>query len=236
MGVDVGAARDAAGAAGQQVPDDELVVAGQGGEGAVLLALARVDVGQDVGEVARRVLGAHDVVDLGQPGHGGGGQGVAGAGGDVVQDDGHIHRLGHGLVVLVQLVLAGGGKAGGDDGQHVRAQRLGHLALLDGLPGGDAAGAGIDGHAAVAFLDDGPQHQFLFLAVEDVALAVGAKAEDGVDAALDLAVDLGPQLGDVDGLVVVHRGDNRGDDAFDFNSLHGSISFTSFFDGKRTLT
>ena len=229
MGVDVGAAGDAAGAAGQQVPDDELVVAGQGGEGAVLLALARVDVGQDVGEVARRVLGAHDVVDLGQPGHGGGGQGVAGAGGDVVQDDGHIHRLGHGLVVLVQLVLACGGKAGGDDGQHVRAQGLGHLALLDGLFGGDAAGAGIDGDAAVALFDDGAQDQLLLLAVQDVALTVGAKAENGVDAALDLAVDLGPQLGHVDGLVVVHRGDDRGDDAFDFDCLHGRFSFSLLY-------
>ena len=227
MGVDVGAAGDAAGAAGQQVPDDELVVAGQSGEGAVLFALACVDVGQDVGKVAGRILRAHDVVDLGQLGHGGGGQGVAGAGGDVVQHDGHIHRLGHGFIVLVQLVLAGGGKAGGDDGQHVRAQGLGHLALLDGLFGGDAAGAGIDGDAAVGLLDDGAQDQFLLLAVQDVALAVGAEAENGVDPALDLAVDLGPQLSHVDGLVIVHRGNDRRDDAFDFDCLHGRFSFIS---------
>src|SRR5699024_12777951 len=64
-----------------------------------------------------------------------------------------------------------------------------------------------------------------FLAVQDVALAIGAEAENGVDPALDLAVDLGPQLGHVDGLVIVHRGNDRGDDAFDFDCLHGRFSF-----------
>ena len=116
--------------------------------------------------------------------------------------------------MLIQLVLAGGCEAGGDDGQHVGSRCLGHLALLDGFLGGDAAGAGVYGNAAVYLVDYGFQNQLLLLCVQDVAFAVGSEGEQGVNAALDLTVYLAAQLGDVDALILVHGGDDWGDNAF----------------------
>ena len=64
---------------------------------------------------------------------------------------------------------------------------------------------------------------FLFLFKgERIGLAVRAQREDAVDAALQQALDLLAQLLVVDGLlgVVVHRGDYRGDDAFNVRNFH----------------
>ncbi len=130
--------------------------------------------------------------------------------------------LRHGHIVVVQLLLAGQGEAGGDDGQHVRAQLLSPLAHVDGVGGGDAAGPGVDGDTALDLIDDGFQNLFLLLQAENVALAVGAEGEQAVDAAGEQPLHLVAQLLMIDGLVViaVHGGQNGRNDAFDLAVFH----------------
>ena len=97
-------------------------------------------------------------------------------------------------VVVIQLLLGGYGKAGGDDGQDVRAQSLRLTAEGDGVAGADTAGAGVDGNPALHLVDGGLQHADLLLHAKDVALAVGAKGEDAVHAPGDEPLDLAAQL------------------------------------------
>ena len=131
--------------------------------------------------------------------------------------------LGNFHIVVIQFLLAGHGEAGGDDGQHIGAQFLGPLAHVDGVPGGDAAGAGVHGHPAFHLVDGGLQDLFLLFHAQDVTLAVGAEAEQAVNAAGDLPLDLIAQLGNVDALIRgVHGGDNGSDDTLDRNALHNS--------------
>ena len=127
----------------------------------------------------------------------------------------------HLAVVVIELLLAGQGEAGSDDGQRVRPHLLGSPAEVHGVPGGDAAGAGVDGDPALYLIHSGLQDLLLLLHAEDVGLAVGAKGEDPVDAAGDLPLDLVAELGDIDALVRgVHGGDDRWDDALDLDLLH----------------
>lgn len=220
-GPEVGPSGHAAGAARLQAGEDVAVVPRQNGEVLVQI-LGELDVGFQIVQVAAGVLGAQNHVHvLGKLGHRLRQQLVSGAGGDVVQHDGDVDVLGHLAVVVVQLLLAGQGKAGGDDGQGVRAQLLGPLAQVDGVPGGDAAGSGVDGDAALDLVHGGLQNLLLFLQAEDVRLAVGAEGKNAVDAAGDLPLNLVAELRNVDAFVLgVHGGDDRGNDALDFELLH----------------
>ena len=138
--------------------------------------------------------------------------------------------LGHLDVVVIQLLLAGQSEAGGDDGQDVRAHLLGALAHVDGVAGGDAAGAGIHGDTALHLVDGGLQDLLLLLQAQDVTLAVGAEGEDAVDAAGDLPLDLVAQLGDVHALILrVHGSDDGRDNALDCNVFHIDALLTNTF-------
>ena len=130
--------------------------------------------------------------------------------------------LGHRNVVVVQFLLAGQSEAGGDDGQHIGAHLLGPLAHVDGVGGGDTAGAGIHGDTALHLIDNGFQNLFLLLQAQDVAFAVGAEGEQAVDAACQQPLHLIAQLRVIDGLavIVVHGGQNGRNDAFDFAVFH----------------
>ena len=133
-------------------------------------------------------------------------------------------------IVVVQLLLGSQCKAGGDDGQRICAQLLSTLAHADGLCGGDAAGTGIHGHAALDLIDDGLQHLFLLMEGQGIGLAVGAHGENAMDAACQQTLHLIAQLCMVDRLfrVIVHRGNYRRDDTFDIAGLHGVFSFSSY--------
>ena len=130
--------------------------------------------------------------------------------------------------MVVQLFLGSQREAGGDDGQGICAHLLGALAHADGLGGGDAAGACVNGDAALDLVDDGSQDLFLLLKREGVSLAVGAQREHAVDAACQQALDLLTQSLVVDSLlvIVVHRGNYRRDNAFDVAGLHNVFSFS----------
>ena len=225
---DVGAACNAACAALFQAGQDGAVVTGQNGNFLIQLA-GQADVGLQVLDIAAGILCAHDVLHVtAQCLHGLGQQLVAGAGGDVVQDDGQVHGLCHGHIVVVQLLLGGQCEAGGDDGQGICAHLLGAPAHADGLGGGDAAGACVNGDAALDLVDDGSQDLFLLLKRESVSLAVGAQREHAVDAACQQTLDLLTQSLVVDGLlvIVVHGGNYRRDNAFDVAGLHNVFSFS----------
>ena len=129
---------------------------------------------------------------------------------------------------LVQLLLGGQREAGGDDGQCICAHLLGAPAHADGLGGGDAAGACVNGDTALDLVDDGSQDFFLLLKREGVSLAVGTQREHAVDAACQQALDLLTQSLMVDGLlgVIVHGGDHRRDNASDVAGLHSLFSFS----------
>ena len=105
--------------------------------------------------------------------------------------------------MVVQLFLGSQREAGGDDGQGICAHLLGALAHADGLGGGDAAGACVNGDAALDLVDDGSQ-------------------------ACQQTLDLPTQSLVVDGLlvIVVHRGNYRRDNAFDVAGLHNVFSFS----------
>ena len=117
--------------------------------------------------------------------------------------------------MVIQLLLGGQCKAGGDDGQCICAQLLGTLAQADGFGGGDAAGACVDRYAALYLIDDSGKDLFLLLKGQGVGFAVGAHGEDVVHAACQM----------VDRLlrVVVHGGDYGRDDALDIAGLHKSL-------------
>ena len=180
---DVGAACNAACAALFQAGQDSAVVAGE--DGHILVQLTgQADVSFQVLDVTAGILCTHDVFHIAaQCLHGLGQQLVAGAGRDVVQDDGQVHGLCHGGVVVVQLLLGGQCEAGGDDGQCICAHLLGALTQADGLGGGDAAGACVNGDAALDLVDDGSQDLLLLLEGQSVGFAVGAHGEDAMHAA-----------------------------------------------------
>ena len=127
--------------------------------------------------------------------------------------------------MVIQFLLACHSEAGGDDGQCVRTHFLSALAHVNSVLGGDAAGACVDGDTAAHLVDGGFQDFFLLLQAQDVAFAVGAEGEDAVYTALDLALHLVAQLGDVDGLVSVHGGNYGRNDTLDFQMLHNVLSF-----------
>ena len=225
---DVGTACNAACAALFQAGQDSAVVAGE--DGHILVQLTgQADVSFQVLDVAAGILCADDDVHVTAEGlHGLGQELVAGAGRDVVEDDGDVDLLCHGHIVVIQLFLGSQCEAGGDDGQCICAHLLGALAHADGLGGGDAAGACVNGDAALDLVDDGSQDLFLLLKREGVSLAVGAQREHAVDAACQQALDLLTQSLVVDGLlvIVVHRGNYRRDNAFDVAGLHNVFSFS----------
>ena len=123
--------------------------------------------------------------------------------------------------MVVQLLLGGQCKAGGDDGQCICAQLLGTLAQADGF----GAGACVDRYAALYLIDDSGKDFFLLLEGQGVGFAVGAHGEDAVHAACQQALHLLAQSLMVDRLlrVVVHGGDYGRDDAFDIAGLHKSL-------------
>ena len=134
--------------------------------------------------------------------------------------------LGHLYIVVVQFFLTGGGKTGGNDGQHVSAHFLGPLAHVDGVPGGDAASSGIDWDPAFNLVDGGLQHFLLLLHTQDIALTIGAEGKDTVNTAVNLALNLVAQFRDIHILGFGVHGSNNGyDDAFQFHILHDSSSF-----------
>ena len=105
-------------------------------------------------------------------------------------------------------------KGRGDDREHIRAQRFAHQGLADGVPGADAAGACVDGDAALYFVDDDGENLLLFLLIQDIALAVGAEGEDSMDAVFDHPVHLAAELLLVDGFILIHGGDDGNNDTF----------------------
>ena len=225
---DVGTACNTAYTALLQAGQDRVVFARE--DGNVLVQLTgQADVGLQVLGVAAGILCADDDVHVTAEGlHGLGQELVAGAGRDVVEDDGDVYLLCHGHIVVVQLFLGGQREAGGNDGQGICAHLLGAPAHADGLGGGDAAGACVNGDAALDLVDDGSQDFFLLLKREGVSLAVGTQREHAVDAACQQALDLLPQSLVVDGLlgVIVHGGDHRRDNASDVAGLHSLFSFS----------
>ena len=138
--------------------------------------------------------------------------------------------LGHLAVVVIQLLLAGQGEAGGDDGQDIGAHLLGPLAHVDGITGRDTAGAGIHGDSALHLVDGGLQDLLLLLHAQDIALAVGAEGENAVDAAGNLPLDLVAQLRDIHALISAHRGNDRRNDTLNGDVLHSrSLLMQTFY-------
>ena len=99
------------------------------GEGVLARVHAEV-IGQQVGDlgrvgdVARGFLNAHDVGVRGQALYVALADAAAAAAGDVVQDAGDVHGVGHGLKVLVDALLVGLVVVGGNEQQAVGAQSL----------------------------------------------------------------------------------------------------------------
>lgn len=122
--------------------------------------------------------------------------------------------------MVIQLLLGGHSKAGGDDGQDVRTQALRLAAEGDGVSGADASGARIYGNPALHLIDGRLQHADLLVHVENVALAVGAKGEDTMHASGNEPLDLAAHLIQVHTFVGIHRGQDRRDNAFDRYTLH----------------
>ena len=134
--------------------DDAAAADGQQGQGDVVVAGPEGEVGphavgdpHGVGHVAAGLLDAADVGVLRQPLHGLRGDGAAGAAGDIVEDGGDGHRVGHGGEVAVHALLVGLVVVGGDEQQAVGPQLLGPQALLHHGLGAVGASAGDDrGH------------------------------------------------------------------------------------------
>ena len=188
----VGAAGHSAGAAVVQagvdhsVPahDDLEVVPHVGGQPQVLAA---------VGHVAAGVLDADDVAAvMGQAGRRGRGDVHVGFGGVVVHQHRHGGALGDGAVVGVELFLGLADEHGSQHADGVVAAHLLHqFDQPDDLPGGDVAAARqqLDGPAtAGGLVRDGVPHRFqpldVFVVVQGVELAGGAKGEQAVHAAV----------------------------------------------------
>ena len=130
--------------------------------------------------------------------------------------------------MVVQLLLGSQCEAGSDDGQCICAQLLGALAQADGLGGGDAAGACVNGDAALYLIDDSGKDLLLLLEGQSIGFAVGAHGEDAMHAACQQALHLLAQSLMIDRLlrVIVHGGDYRRDNAFDVAGLHNVFSFS----------
>ena len=116
--------------------------------------------------------------------------------------------------MLDEFFLGGCSKARRNDGEHIRPQFLGFSGHTNRITGADAACTCVNRHAAVDGLNRHTDDLgFLFL-VEDIALAVGTKDKNAVHTCGNQPLDLVDKFLIVDGLVLVHRRQNRNDNTF----------------------
>ena len=184
--------------------DDALAAHGEDGHDLVVVA------GVDVQLVAQQRLGLHnggdvavglldggDVGMLRQLHIGGGLDGRAGAGGDVVENEGLGGGVGDSVVHGHQAVLGGLIIVGCHHQAGVGAGLAGKAGEVDGVGRVVGAGAGDDGHPAGGALHgEGDGVAVLFVG-EGGALAGGAADHQGVDSLVNLPVDKPPQLGKI---------------------------------------
>ena len=215
-----------------QAVQDQSVVAGEDRE---VPSFANLQIGQHAVPVPGRILDAHNIGKLGQPRHCLGQKGIPRAGRDVVEQNGQIHRPGHGGIVVIEFLLAGSPKAGGDDAEHIGPFLTGHAGLGDGLPRGDTACPRIHRDPSPHLADGGFQNLAFLPAVQGIALPVGAKAKNPMHAAFQQPLHLAAQLLQVDLLVRAHRGDDGRDDAFYLYRLHSFFLLLSLQPAGRIL-
>jgi len=168
------------------------------------------DLGR-VGDVARGLLDAHDVGVRGQALYVALADAAATAAGDVVQNAGDVHGVGHGLKVLVdalfvRLVVVGGNEQQTIGAQALISERLGEHGLR-----GVRVRAGDDGDAARNLLDHCGDNGVVLVVGHRGALSGGAQGEDGVSAILQVEIDKALKRVKVDTAVLFKRRD-KGDD------------------------
>ena len=164
-----------------------------------------------VGDVARGLLDAHDVGVRGQALHVVHADAAAAAAGDVVQDAGDVHGVGHGLKVPVDALFVGLVVVGGNEQQAVGAQSLIGERLGEHGLRGVGARAGNDGDASCNLLDHRGDNGVVLVVGHRGALAGGAQGEDGIGAILQVEIDKALERVKVDTAVLFKRRD-KGDD------------------------
>ena len=164
-----------------------------------------------IGDVARSLLDAHDVGMRGQALDIALADAATAAAGNVVQDAGDVHGVGHGLKVLVDALFVGLVVVGGDEQQAVGAQALVGERLGEHRLRGVGARAGDDGDATCDLLDHGGNDGVVFVVGHRGALAGGAQGEDGVGAILQVEIDQALKRIKVDAAVLLKRGDKGND-------------------------
>ena len=113
----------------------------------------------------------------------------AGSAGNVVEDDGDVHRLGHGGEVSIVTLLRRFVVVRPDHQHAVRTGLAGELRQPQGFRGAVGAGAGHDLDPAAGPLHHGGDHLLVFLMVERGRLARGADGGQAIRAFLDVPVD-----------------------------------------------
>ena len=207
--------------------DDAAAADGQQGQGDVVVAGPEGEVGphavgdpHGVGHVAAGLLDAADVGVLRQPLHGLRSDGAAGAAGDIVEDGGDGHRVGHGGEVAVHALLVGLVVVGGDEQQAVGPQLLGPQALLHHGLGAVGASAGDDRDTVRGRGHHAAEGVVVLLVGHGGALPGGAQGQNGVGAAGDVPLHQLPQLLEVHGAVGVEGGDQGHDGAPQMSDVH----------------
>ena len=217
--LDVGPDRDHARTAEREDGHDHVVVAGVHAEvvGEVLRHRARVR------DVARGLLDAHDVGVRAEARDVVLRDGAARATGDVVEDHGQVHVVEHGEEVLVDAFLVGLVVVRGDEQQAVDAQ-LGQTAGLgQRLVRGVGARAADHGDAAGDILDHALGHGVVLGVGHRRRLARRAEHEDAVGVILQVEVDQAVERGEVDLPILIERGDERDDRAFESTGIHSGF-------------
>ena len=158
--------------------------------------------------------------------HIGGGLNVdAGAGGDVVEDNGLGGNVADGVVHGNQTLLGGLVVVGGDAQHTVAADGAGELRQLDGVGGVVGAGTGDDGHPARRRLHGALEGVPVLLIGQGGAFAGGAADDQSVDALVNLPVDELFEGGKIDAVLVGGGDEGRGYAAENGFMLHDRNSF-----------
>ena len=170
-------------------------------------------------DVARRLLDADDVAEVGGAAERGlGGHVDARAARDVVEDHRQGRMLRDGAEMLIETLLRRFVVIGRHAQNGVGAPQVEFAQLVQHLRGGVAAAAHHQRHAACDLVGDEHGDHGAFGHVERGGLGRGAECDDVVHAAVDHVVDHAGQRLVVDAAVCRERGDHRGAHAGKFVS------------------
>ena len=176
-----------------------------------------------VGHVPAGLLDAADVGVAAEALHVLRGDGAACPAGDIVENAGDLHRVGHGGKVAEDALRIALVVVGGDEQQAAGPQRLRPQALLQHGLGGVGAGAGDDGNPAGGGLNDAAQNRVVLLVGHGGALPGGAQGKNGVGFVRNVPLRQLPQLLKVHRSVGVEGGHQGHNGALQVADVHGSI-------------